>query len=149
MGVSIFVEWPGITDEQKSNQPGFYNDDPWWANWMVEVVGKPKLCSLLKGLGGEVLLFHNTTHLPLNKIGWASPDEFETAANTLIKLLDTKDVRFLPLLEIYKKEWDRLIGENEGETAEDWFKRDLHDVAEIARYARTQGAQVMTLGYYW
>lgn len=149
MGVSIEVEWPGSTEDQRGNHPGFRNDDHMWAEWMVNVIQRPELVRLLERIGAGVLLYHNTTNLPKNNISWATPEEFEGAATTLRNLLVSQDARIKPLADVYRAEWDRLIGEGGGETMEDWFARDLEDVATIAHYARAHGAKKMTLGYYW
>lgn len=149
MGVSITVEWPGSSEDQQGDHPGFQNDDHMWANWMVNVIEKPNLAGLLEKLGGEVLLYHNTSNLPVNQIGWAKPEEFEKAAITIRDLVAAKDARVTPLIDVYRVEWNRLIGDGEGESTEEWFIRDLEDVVGIARYAQAQGARKMTLGYYW
>jgi hypothetical protein len=143
------VEWPESTPDQQGAHPGFYNDDHMWATWVVDVMGKPKLVRLLEQIGAGVLLHHNTTDLPIEEVGWAKPEEYQAAANTLQNLLAAKDLIIKPLVEIYRTEWDRLIGDGTDETAEEWFARDLNDVAAIASYARDQGAKTMTLGYYW
>jgi len=39
MGASVVAYWPGITEEQLESQPGFYNDDEAWGNWIAEREG--------------------------------------------------------------------------------------------------------------
>lgn len=148
MGVSILVEWPGSTEGQKRDHPGFRNDDHMWANWVVNVIGEPELVRALEGLGAAVLLKHDTTDLPPSKVGWAKPEEFETAAATLRSLVVAQDPRTKPLVATYRIEWAQAMGVESGENPEDWFAHDLEDVAAIARYAKMEGAEKMTLGYY-
>ncbi len=151
MGVSILVEWPGSTEDEQGGHPGFENDDHLWATWVVTVIEDPKVAADLRKIGCEVLLRHNTSNLDPNEIGWGSPREFESAALKLRKLVDAKDPAVQTLLDTYRVEWGRLIGEDEDEErgAEQWFAQDLQDVAAIAKYAGACGAKKMTLAYYW
>ena len=48
MGASVQIYWPGITKEQLEGDSGFFNDDPAWANWIVELTGDGKLMSLMR-----------------------------------------------------------------------------------------------------
>ena len=83
MGVSILVEWPGSTQEQQEGHPGFRNDDQFWAAWVVNVMKKPKLISLLESFEVEALLDLNTTDLDPKNILSDTPEDFEKAATTL------------------------------------------------------------------
>ena len=120
-----------------------------WATWLVAVIGEENLVQLLEELGVGVLLYHNTTGCPEDEIDWAKPEEFERAATILGELVAARDKRVSPLIDTYRLEWDQLIGKGEDGTAEEWLIQDLRDVAGIGRYARSQGAKKMTLGYYW
>jgi hypothetical protein len=149
MGVSVAVEWPGSTEEQRGGHPGFWNDDHLWANWMLNVLDRPAAAQCLQDLGCGVLLLHTTTGMAAADIGWARPEAFEKAATRLANLVSSKDGRVKTLMDVYRIEWDQAFGEEGGQTPEVAFSRDLDDVAAIARYARSHGAGKMTLGYYW
>jgi hypothetical protein len=34
MGASIFVDWPGATEEEQGGHPGFQNDDDPYTSWI-------------------------------------------------------------------------------------------------------------------
>jgi hypothetical protein len=148
MGVSVHVEWPGCSEDESALHPGFENDDHFWANWVLNALGNPRAAATLRKLGVDTLLRHNTSGLDPGDVGWAKPSEFESAALKLADLVSAEDSAVKPLLEIYRVEWDRIIGEDERGVGE-WFAQDLWDVAAVARYAAECGAKTMTLGYYW
>jgi hypothetical protein len=37
MGATVTAYWPGISVNQIESQPGFYNDDKAWGNWMANL----------------------------------------------------------------------------------------------------------------
>jgi len=45
MGASVIAYWPGITEQQIEEQPGFYNDSKAWGNWMAEREEEPEVGS--------------------------------------------------------------------------------------------------------
>ena len=148
MGVSILVEWPGSSEDQRRAHPGLRNDDHLWVHWVMDLLGKPQAISQLEELGLGLLLHFNTAGLTAEDIDWETPGDFERAALALRDLIAAKDPRVQLLIDVYRKEWNRIVGEGQGQV-EEWFGSDLEDIAGIARYAQAQGASKMTLGYYW
>lgn len=148
MSVSVTVEWPGSTRKQQAGHPGFRNDDHLWANWVVNMMQAPKAEKALSKVDGAVLLSFNTTDLAPEDVDHAPPADFQRAALALRDLVMAKDARVRPVVDVYRKEWNRIVGKEDGRT-EEWFIRDLEDVAAIAQYADSKGAATMTLGYYW
>ena len=143
MGASVFVEWPEITTETQDAAPGFRNDCKAWAAWLANTVGSRRACKTLRKLGLDALLSHNTDGLSARKIDWRSPHDLLSSARTLRSLVAAGDPRVKILVETYAE------GANQVDPARDEFCIDLEDVAEIAEYAASHGAQRMTLGYYW
>ena len=56
MGASVVAYWPGIIDEQLESQPGFYNDDKAWGDFMAEREDEPEVLEAIKKLNTGALL---------------------------------------------------------------------------------------------
>jgi len=143
MSVSIFVHWPGATEDDEQGHPGFFNDDNAWAAWLATMSEDPEAMALLHRLGLVALLSHVTDGMDADQIHWTTPNDLERAALSLRRLVEQNDTRVQTLLLLYAREASGV------ETPEVEFARDLGDVAQIAQYARNAGAPKVTLGYYW
>jgi hypothetical protein len=53
MGASVIATWPGITEQQLDSQPGFFNDDMAWGNWLAEREDDPAVP--VERAGGTIL----------------------------------------------------------------------------------------------
>ena len=60
MGASVIAYWPGMTKEQFESQPGFWNDDRAWANWMAEIDKDPAISDAIGKLKVQAILTYKT-----------------------------------------------------------------------------------------
>ncbi|MDB5303722.1 MAG: hypothetical protein JWM97_1271 [Phycisphaerales bacterium] len=143
MGATVVGYWPGITQEQLENQPGFFNDCKAWGGWMAVRYEHPAIIALHKSLGIEPLLSHTTEGMEASEVAWVSPQQLASAASRLRDLVLANDPRVQPLLNVYAEH------SNEIDPVDQEFAQDLLDVAAIADYASGCGVSRMTLEVSW
>lgn len=76
MGASVLAYWPGITAEQLETQPGFFNDDKAWGNWMAEREEDPAVSAAIRKLNAEAILTLKTDGWEDDDASWVSPSNF-------------------------------------------------------------------------
>ncbi len=140
MGASIFVDWPGATEEEQSGHPGFQNDDDPYASWIEACGEQPRL---LRSLGVEALLASCDYEEEPTGDAYTTPDALSDAAQALIDILEHEPKRARKLLELYEEE---EIG---GDDPEVELAQDLADVIAIADYVRKRGAKKLVLKIGW
>lgn len=143
MGASVIAYWPGITEEQIEDQPGFYNDDRAWGNWMAERESDPEVSQILKDLGVGPILTFTTEGVDDNDVEWVTPQELQAAAQRLRRAIEEGAHGIERILEVYERSANRI-----GPVAEE-FAQDLLDIEELARWAERQGTSKMTLEVNW
>lgn len=143
MGASVVGFWPGITQEQLADQPGFFQDCKAWGDWMAERFTHPAIISLHKSLGVEALLSYTTDGMKPSEVAWVSPQQLALAANRLRDLVLTGDLRVQPMLRVYAEH------ANDVDPVDQEFAQDLLDVAAIAQFAMECDVSKMTLEVNW
>ena len=143
MGASVFAYWPGITEEQMEDQPGFYNDDKAWGDWMAEREEEPEVLRIIRDLGAGAILTATTDGMDDSEVEWVTPRELREAARKLRRAVEAAVPEVQPVLESYAE------NANEIDPVEEEFVRDLEDVEQIARWAEEQGTSRMTLYVSW
>jgi len=141
MGASIYVYWPGSTEDEQGSHPGFQNDDKAYADWITAILGDKKLVSLLRDSGFAPLLSVHALDTPDSEVEWTTPADLRTAANKLRDAL----VAASPSAE-------RLVAIYQGPGIEPpnmELAQDLADVAALADYATQCGTDRMTLTIGW
>jgi hypothetical protein len=68
MGATVIAYWPGITEAQLDTQPGFYNDDRAWGNFMAELENTTATCN-----AAEALLTYKSDGMDDDDVTWVSP----------------------------------------------------------------------------
>lgn len=143
MGATVCGYCRNMTDELSEDQPGFWNDDKAWGNWMAEREEDPKVLELVRSLGCGALLTFTTDGIGDEDVEWVTPEALAQSAIRLRKLVLDRHPGTIPILRSYEKNANRL------EPVEQEFARDLEDVAAIAEHFRAQGAEEMTLRVTW
>jgi hypothetical protein len=143
MGASVNAYWPGITQDQLESQPGFYNDDKAWGDWMAEREAEPEVKQALSSLGVDALLSHTTQGIKEHEVRWVSPQELATAATALIQAVHSGNPETKIILETYGRNANHL------EALVEEFVHDLEDVKTIAEWAAQEGVDKMTLEVNW
>ena len=143
MGASVSVHWRGITDAQRDAQPGFWNDDKAWGNWMAERENHDDVELAMVDLGVGDLLTFTTDGLQDAEVDWVTPGGLESAALRLRELVLAEDRRVQKIVQTYALSANRL------DPVHEELARDLEDVAQMARYASAQGARQITLEVNW
>ncbi|MFN5944388.1 MAG: hypothetical protein ACK5ZG_13380 [Phycisphaerae bacterium] len=143
MGASVVGYWPGITEEQLADQPGFYNDCKAWGEWMAVRYDHPHIVALHRSLGLEPLLSHTTEGMKPSDVDWVEPHVLLSAANQLRELILAHDPRVKPLVQVYAQ------CANGFDDVEQEFAQDLADVAAIAEFVMSCGVAKMTLEVNW
>lgn len=143
MGASVVAYWPGITDEQLESQPGFYNDDKAWGNWMAEREGEPEVLNAIKRLGAGAILTYATEGMEDEDVEWVSPKQLRDAARRLREAVKDKRPEASVILERYERNANRI------DPIDEEFIQDLDDIEAIASWAEEEGAQRMTLEVNW
>ena len=143
MGASVVVYWPGITEEQLESQPGFYNDDKAWGNWMAERDEEPAVADAIRKLNAEAILTLKTDGWDDEDVMWVSPQQLREAAIKLrgAVLAGSPDSRII--LETYERNANRM------DPVAEEFVRDLDDVVAMADWAASEGASRITLEVNW
>lgn len=142
MGASIFVCWPGASEDEKGGHPGFWNDDQGYAHWICGILESPwrRLGFRLRGLGP--LLHVYSADNPAERIDWTTPTKLKNAARRLHGELASGSAFAASVARLY----DRGPGEDPPEAE---LARDLSDVAKIAEYAEGRGARQVALTIGW
>jgi hypothetical protein len=143
VGASVIAYWPGITEKQIEDQPGFYNDDRAWGNWMAERESEPEVSQILKDLGAGSILTFTTEGVDDNDVEWVTPHELQAAAQRLRRAIEEGAQGIERVLEVYERNANRI------DPVAEEFAQDLLDIEELARWAERQGASKMTLEVNW
>ena len=143
MGASVVAYWPGITDEQLESQPGFYNDDKAWGNWMAEREGEPEVLNAIKSLGADAILTYTTDGMEDEDVDWVSPRQLREAVRRLRDAIKDKRSEAKVILETYDRNANRI------NPIDEEFIQDLDDIEAIANWAEEEGAHRMTLEVNW
>lgn len=143
MGASVIGYWPGITDKQLGDQPGFYNDCKAWGDWMATRYEHPDVIALHESLHLDPLLSHTTEGMAESEVNWVSPEQLAAAADRLRDLVLARDSRVKRFLDVYS------LHANEVDSVDQELAQDLADVAAIAEFAKACGVPKMTLEVNW
>ena len=143
MGASINAYWSGITEEQLESQPGFYNDDKAWGDFMAEREAEPEVLEAFKKLNAAALLTHTTDGVADEEVMWVSPSELRKAAKNLREAIQAGLPETKIILETYER------NANEVDPIADELVQDLNDIEAIANWAEAEGAKQMTLEVNW
>jgi hypothetical protein len=143
MGASVIVYWPGITEAQIESQPGFYNDDKAWGNWMAEREDEPEVLDAIKRLGADAILTYTTDGMEDEDVEWVSPKQLRDAARRLREAIKDKRPEAKAILETYQRNANGI------DPVDKEFIRDLDDIEAIANWAEKEGAERMTLEVNW
>jgi hypothetical protein len=143
MGASVIAYWPGITEEQCESQPGFYNDDKAWGNWMAELEGEPAVYDAIRRLGAEAILTCKTDGWSDEDVSWVSPQQLRDAAAKLHEAVRAGSPETWIILETYARNANRI------DPVDEEFIRDLDDIIAITQWAEEEGATTMTLEVNW
>ena len=144
MGATVNVYWPGITEEQSESQPGFYNDDKPWGDWMAIREEVPATLAAIRGLGAEAILSLKTDGWDDDDVTWVTPQQMRDAAAKIREAVAARTSAGEVILESY-----RQTGLSTGEPLADQFIRDLDDVIAITQWAEEEGASKLTLEVNW
>jgi hypothetical protein len=143
MGATVVAYWPGMTEEQMEAQPGFYNDDPAWGNWMAEREGDAAVSDAIRRLNAEAILTVKTDGWEDDDVTWVSPQELRDAAVRLREAVRVGSPEIRVILASYER------NANRADPVSEEFIRDLDDIAALTRWAEAEGATRMTLEVNW
>ena len=143
MGASVIAYWPGITEDQIESQPGFYNDDKAWGNWMAEREDEPEVLKAIKRLGAEAILTYTTEGIEDEEVEWVSPQQLRDAARRVREAIKDKRPEAKVILETYAR------NANDVDPVDEEFIQDLDDIETLANWAEEEGAERMTLAVNW
>ena len=143
MGASINAYWSGITEEQLESQPGFYNDDKAWGDFMAEREGEPEVLEAFRKLNASALLTHTTNGVTNEEVMWVTPGELRNAVENLREAIQSGRPETKVILETYER------NANEVDPIADELVQDLNDIEAIANWAEAEGAKQMTLEVNW
>ena len=143
MGASVIVYWPGMTEEQIDSQPGFFNDDKAWGNWMAEREDDPAVIAAIRTLKAEAVLTCKTDGWDDDDVSWVSPQQLREAVARLREAVQKGMPEAHAILASYERNANRI-----GPIAEE-FMRDLQDIEALTKWADAQGATRMTLEVNW
>jgi hypothetical protein len=143
MGASVLAYWPGITAQQLESQPGFFNDDKAWGNWMAEREEDPAVSAAIRKLKAEALLTIKTDGWEDDEVSWVSPQQLRDAARRLREAIQSGAPETRTILASYERNANRV------DSVTEEFMRDLADIEALTRWAEAQGATRMTLEVNW
>src|SRR5687768_8393680 len=103
MGASVIAYWPGITQAQIEAQPGFYNDDKAWGNWMAEREDEPEVLKAIKRLGADAILTYTTDGMEDEDVAWVSPKQLRDTVRRLREAIKAKRPEAKVILETYER----------------------------------------------
>ena len=143
MGASVIAYWPGITEEQLESQPGFYNDDKAWGDFMAERENEPEALDAIEKLNAAAILTYTTDGVADEDVDWVTPSELREAAKNLREAIEAKRPEASIILSVYER------NANGVDPVADELTRDLNDIEAIANWAEAEGAELMTLEVNW
>ena len=143
MGASVIAYWPGITEQQIDSQPGFFNDDKAWGNWMAEREDDPAVLTAIRTLNADAILTFKTDGWDDDDVSWVSPLELREAVVRLREAIQNGSPAARIILASYERNANRI------EPVADEFLRDLQDIEALTRWADAQGTTRMTLEVNW
>ena len=143
MGASVIAYWPGITENQIESQPGFYNDDKAWGNWMAAREDEPEVLNAIKRLGAEAILTYTTEGMEDEDVEWVSPNQLRDATKRLREAIKDKRPETKIILETYERNANGI------NPVDEEFVQDLDDIEAIANWAEEETAERMTLEVNW
>jgi hypothetical protein len=143
MGASVVAYWPGITDEQLESQPGFYNDDKAWGDFMAERENEPEVLEVIKKLNAGAILTYTTEGVDDEDVDWVTPNELREAAKNLREAIQADGAETKIILSVYER------NANGVDRIEDELIQDLNDIEAIANWAEAEGAERITLAVNW
>jgi hypothetical protein len=143
MGASVNAYWPGITEGDYGNLPGFSNDCKAWGNWMAERQSHPKALRAMELHGVGELLTYITDGMAESEVRWVTPDALGFAALRLRAIIQGGHPGTDAIIESYAMNANGI-----DPTAEE-LARDLWDISEIALACKKRGVEKMTLEVNW
>ena len=143
MGATVIAYWPGITDEQIDSQPGFWNDDKGFGDWMAVREETPGAMEAIRKLGADAILSLKTDGWDDDDVTWVTPQQMREAAMKLREAVAAGLPETAPILEAYGPS---AIPD---EPVAHQFLRDLEDVIALTEFAEVEGASQMTLEVNW
>ncbi len=143
MGASVNAYWPGITEEQLESQPGFYNDDKAWGDFMAERENEPEVLKAIKKLNAGALLTYTTDGVADEDVDWVAPKELREAAKNLRDAIQAERPETKIILNTYER------SANGAGSIADELIQDLNDIEAIANWAEAEDAEQMTLEVNW
>src|SRR5215203_3222454 len=108
MGVSVTAYWPGITEEQFDSQPGFWNDDKAWGDFIAEREDEPDVKRILIELGAEPILTYTTDGVSDDEVYWVTPGQLYDASALLIEAVKSKQPGIERVLAVYERNANKL-----------------------------------------
>jgi hypothetical protein len=139
MGASVIATWPGITEQQLDSQPGFFNDDKAWGNWMAEREDDAAVSDAIRTLKAEAILTCKTDGWDDDDVTWVSPQQLREAVARLREAVQRDAPEAHTILASYERNANRI------NSIVEEFMRDLQDIETLTRGADAQGATRMTL----
>lgn len=143
MSATVVAYWPGMTEDQAAAQPGFYNDDRAWGNWMAEREGEPAVTDAIRRLKSEAILTVKTDGWEDDDVTWVSPHDLREAAVRLREAVRAGSPEVRVILASYERNANRI------DPVPEEFMRDLADIEALTRWAEAEGATKMTLEVNW
>lgn len=143
MGATVIAYWPGISEQQIDSQPGFYNDDKGWGDWMAVREETPGALDAIRKLGAGAILSLKTDGWDDEDVTWVTPQQMREAATKLREAVASGSADMKPILDAYRPS---AIPD---EPLDGQFIQDLDDVIALTRWAEEEGAAQMTLEVNW
>jgi hypothetical protein len=143
MGAAVIAYWPGITEQQLDAQPGFFNDDRAWGNWMAEREDDSLVLTAIRKLKAEAVLTVKTDGWEDDDVTWVSPQQLREAVTRLREAIQSGTSEARTILASYERNANRV------DPVADEFLRDLEDIDALTRWAEAEGASRMTLEVNW
>ena len=143
MGASVTAYWPGMTEAQFESQPGFWNDDRAWGNWMAEIDKDPAVSDSIGKLRAQAILTYKTDPMEDDEVEWVTPQELRDACILLREAVESGAAETRVILEAYERNANRI------EPVAQEFIRDLSDIIAMTNWAEEEGATKMTLEVNW
>lgn len=143
MAATVVAYWPGMTEAQVEAQPGFYNDDRAWGDWMAERDDDPRVAAAIRRLNAEAILTLKTDGWEDDDVTWVTPRELRDAAVRLREAVRAGSPETHVILASYERNANRV------DPVAEEFIRDLDDIEALTRWAEVEGATKMTLEVNW
>ena len=93
MGATVIAYWPSMTEAQFESQPGFYNDDRAWGNWMAELENETAVGDAIRKWKAEAILTYKTDGMDDEDVSWVSPQQLRDAATRLCEACEPAHLR--------------------------------------------------------